>query len=181
MDQKESSSKLRTFLVIWFGQLISTLGSGLTGFALGVWIYTETGSTTLFAINLLAFALPNLLVSPFAGVLVDRWDRRKVMILSDTGAGLSTVAVSVLYFTGGLQVWHVFLLTAINSGFNAFQWPAYSAVTSLLPLPLAGVPHARPPRPCPPPGPAGGGGPPWCRSGKRSRRWHPRPSPGCSL
>ena len=132
MDQKESSSKLRTFLVIWFGQLISTLGSGLTGFALGVWIYTETGSTTLFAINLLAFALPNLLVSPFAGVLVDRWDRRKVMILSDTGAGLSTVAVSVLYFTGGLQVWHVFLLTAINSGFNAFQWPAYSAVTSLL-------------------------------------------------
>lgn len=132
MDQIESSSKLRTFLVIWFGQLISTLGSGLTGFALGVWIYTETGSTTLFAINLLAFALPNLLVSPFAGVLVDRWDRRKVMILSDTGAGLSTVAVAVLYFTGGLQVWHVFLLTAINSGFNAFQWPAYSAVTSLL-------------------------------------------------
>ena len=132
MDQKESSSKLRIFLVIWFGQLISTLGSGLTGFALGVWIYTETGSTTLFAINLLAFALPNLLVSPFAGVLVDRWDRRKVMILSDTGAGLSTVAVAVLYFTGGLQVWHVFLLTAINSGFNAFQWPAYSAVTSLL-------------------------------------------------
>ena len=71
-------------------------------------------------------------MSPFAGVLVDRWDRRKVMILSDTGAGLSTVAVAVLYFTGGLQVWHVFLLTAINSGFNAFQWPAYSAVTSLL-------------------------------------------------
>ena len=132
MDQKEPSNKLRTFLVIWFGQLVSTLGSGLTGFALGVWIYTETGSTTLFAINLLCFALPNLLVSPFAGVLVDRWDRRKVMILSDTGAGLSTVAVAVLYFSGELQVWQVFMLTAINSGFNAFQWPAYSAVTALL-------------------------------------------------
>jgi MFS family permease len=132
MAPKDSSSKLRTFLIIWFGQLVSTLGSGLTGFALGVWIYNETGSTTLFAINMLSYALPNLLVSPFAGALVDRWDRRKVMILSDTGAGLSTAAVALLYFSGSLQVWHVFLLTAINSGFNAFQWPAYSAVTTLL-------------------------------------------------
>jgi MFS family permease len=123
---------MRTFLVIWFGQLVSTLGSGLTGFALGVWIYQETGSTTLFAFNLLAFALPNLLVSPFAGALVDRWDRRQVMILSDTGAGLSTLAVAVLYFSGGLEVWHVYILTAVNSAFSAFQWPAYSAVTTLL-------------------------------------------------
>ncbi len=123
---------MRTFLVIWFGQLVSTLGSGLTGFALGVWIYQETGSTTLFAFNLLAFAVPNLLVSPFAGALVDRWDRRRIMILSDTGAGLSTLVVAVLYFSGGLEVWHVYILTALNSAFSAFQWPAYSAVTTLL-------------------------------------------------
>jgi MFS family permease len=123
---------MRTFLMIWFGQLVSTLGSGLTGFALGVWIYQETGSTTMFAFNLLAFALPNLLVSPFAGALVDRYDRRRMMILSDTGAGLSTLAVAVLYFSGSLEVWHIYILTALNSAFSAFQWPAYSAVTTLL-------------------------------------------------
>lgn len=132
MAQKPIGQNLRTFLVIWFGQLVSTLGSGLTGFALGVWIYQETGSITLFALNLLAYTIPNLLVSPLAGALVDRWDRRWVMILSDTGAGLSTVMVALLYITGHLEVWHVYLLTAINAAFSTFQWPAYSAVTTLL-------------------------------------------------
>lgn len=130
--QKPIGQNLRTFLVIWFGQLVSTLGSGLTGFALGVWIYQETGSITLFALNLLAFTIPNLLVSPVAGALVDRWDRRWVMILSDTGAGLSTVMVALLFTMGHLEIWHVYLLTAINAAFSTFQWPAYSAVTTLL-------------------------------------------------
>lgn len=123
---------MRTFLVIWFGQLISTLGSGLTGFALGVWIYEKTGSATLFAMNMLAFAVPNLLVSPLAGALVDRWDRRWAMILSDTGAGLSTLAVFILLLTNHLEVWHVYVVTAISAAFSTFQWPAYSAATSTL-------------------------------------------------
>ena len=67
--QQTASGGLRIFSVIWFGQLISTLGSGLTGFALGVWIYEETGSTTLFALNILAYTLPSLLMSPIAGAL----------------------------------------------------------------------------------------------------------------
>ena len=123
---------MRTFFVIWSGQLVSTIGSGLTGFALGVWIYQETGSVTLFALNMLAFAIPNLLVSPIAGVVVDRWDRRWVMILSDTGAGLATLSIAILYMTDNLQVWSIILATAVNSAFNTFQWPAYSAVTTLL-------------------------------------------------
>ncbi len=123
---------MRTFLVIWFGQLISTLGSGLTGFALGVWIYEKTGSATLFAMNMLAFAVPNLLVSPLAGALVDRWDRRWAMILSDTGAGLSTLAVFLLLLTNHLEVWHIYVITAISAAFSTFQWPAYSAATSTL-------------------------------------------------
>jgi MFS family permease len=118
--------------VIWSGQLVSTIGSGLTGFALGVWIYQETGSVTLFAMNLLAVAVPNLLVSPVAGALVDRYDRRWMMILSDTGAGLSTLAIAILYMTGNLEVWNIILATALNAAFSTFQWPAYSAVTSLL-------------------------------------------------
>jgi MFS family permease len=123
---------MRTFFVIWSGQLVSTIGSGLTGFALGVWIYQETGSVTLFAMNMLAFAIPNLLVSPFAGAMVDRYDRRWVMILSDTGAGLATLSIAILYMTGNLQVWNIILATAFNSAFSTFQWPAYSAVTTLL-------------------------------------------------
>ncbi len=123
---------MRTFFVIWSGQLVSTIGSGLTGFALGVWIYQETGSVTLFALNMLAYALANLLVSPIAGVLVDRYDRRWVMILSDTGAGLATLSIALLYVTGNLEVWNIILATAFTSAFSAFQWPAYSAVTTLL-------------------------------------------------
>ncbi len=132
MIERSKPRGMRTFFVIWSGQLVSTLGSGLTSFALGVWIYERTGSTTLFALNMLAFVLPNLLVSPFAGALVDRWDRRRVMILSDTGAGLSTLAIVVLMTLGRLEVWHVILISAWNSAFTTFQWPAYSAATTLL-------------------------------------------------
>lgn len=76
----------RSFLVIWFGQLVSLTGSGLTGFALGVWVYQRTGSVTQFALISLFTALPGIVFSPLAGALVDRWDRRWAMILSDAGA-----------------------------------------------------------------------------------------------
>jgi MFS family permease len=123
---------MKVFFTIWFGQLISTLGSGLTGFGLGVWVYQQTGSTTLLALNMLAAAVPGLIVSPFAGALVDRWDRRIVMILSDCGAGLGTLAIALLLLTGKLEIWHIFVTTAFISAFSAFQWPAYSAATTLL-------------------------------------------------
>jgi MFS transporter, DHA3 family, macrolide efflux protein len=123
---------MRSFTVIWIGQLVSTVGSGLTGFALSIWIYQETGSATLFALNLLAWAVPNILVSPFAGAIVDRYDRRLVMIMSDAGAGASTLAIVLLILTGNLEIWHIYIATAFNSAFSTFQWPAYSAITTLL-------------------------------------------------
>jgi MFS family permease len=121
-----------TFSIIWIGQLFSILGSGLTSFGLGVWIYEETGSVTLFAVNLLVWILPNIAFSPLAGVIADRWDRRLVMIFSNTGAGLSSLFVAIVLLTGKLEVWHVYLATFFNSAFGAFQWPAYSAATSQL-------------------------------------------------
>jgi MFS family permease len=123
---------MRIFYTIWFGQLISTLGSGLTSFALGVWVYVETGSPTLFAVNMLLWALPSILLSPVAGVIADRWDRRLVMIFSDTGAGLSSLFAFIMLLTGGLEIWHVYVATFFNSAFGVFQWPAYAAATSLL-------------------------------------------------
>ena len=127
-----SQSKMRTFYTIWVGQLVSIIGSGLTGFALGVGIYQETGSVTAFALFILSFVLPGVLLSPIAGALVDRWNRRWVMILSDTGAGLSTLVLFLLISAGRLETWHIYVATIFNAAFTTFQWPAYSAATTML-------------------------------------------------
>lgn len=123
---------MRTFITIWFGQLISMLGSGLTSFALSVYIYQETGSATQLGVSMLSATLPSLLISPLAGVLVDRWDRRWVMLLSDTGAGLSTLLIWLLLRDGHLAVWHIYLANMANSVVGAFQRPAHMASTTLL-------------------------------------------------
>ncbi|NOX44972.1 MAG: MFS transporter [Caldiserica bacterium] len=122
----------RAFLLVWFGQLVSLVGSKLTGFGLGVWAFQTTGSVTRFALIMLFTALPGILLSPIAGALVDRWDRRRTMILADTGAGLCTLGIALLIVTGKLEVWHIYLLMAASSAFDAFQWPAYQAPIGLL-------------------------------------------------
>ncbi len=131
-SQPQKNTGMRIFSIIWFGQLVSTLGSGLTGFALGVWIYEESNSVTLFAINTFLFFTATVLVSPFAGALVDRWKRRTVMILADTGAGICTLIVWLLMISGNLEVWHILVITFFSASFTAFQWPAYSAATTML-------------------------------------------------
>lgn len=123
---------MKTFAVIWTGQFVSLIGSGLTNFALGVWVFMETGSVTPLALVALFATIPYLVVAPLAGVVVDRWDRRKAMILSDSGAALCTFAIAVLMYTGNLQVWHIYVTAFISSSFSTFQWPAYSAATTLL-------------------------------------------------
>ncbi len=130
--QPRERSGMRTFLIIWFGQLVSLVGSGLTGFALAVYLYQRTGEATQLALSMVAASVPNLLLLPFAGALVDRWDRRKVLILSDTGAALITLAIFGLLAAGRLEVWHVYAGNALSSALGAFQRPAYMALPSLL-------------------------------------------------
>jgi MFS family permease len=132
MAQKVSEKKMRTFLVIWSGQFVSLIGSGLTGFALGVWVFMETGSVTPLAMVALFATVPHLVLAPFAGALVDRWDRRKAMIFSDSGAAVCTAAVALLLYTGNLEVWHIYVTAGVTASFSTFQWPAYSAATTLL-------------------------------------------------
>jgi MFS transporter, DHA3 family, macrolide efflux protein len=122
----------RSFLAIWAAQMISVLGSGLTSFALGVWIYQRTDSVLLLGINMFAFALPQVVLSPLAGALVDRWDRRAAMIVSDAGAGLAALTIALLYLAGRLAPWNVYACTAVMSAFVTLQWPAWSAATTLL-------------------------------------------------
>ncbi|MGC9521576.1 MAG: MFS transporter [Anaerolineae bacterium] len=104
----------------------------MTGFALGVWIYEERGSATLYAITLVVSILPRVALSPVAGVVADRWDRRWDMILADTGAGPSSLFVLLMLIMGRLEVWHIYISTLLNSASSTFQWPAYAAATSLL-------------------------------------------------
>jgi MFS family permease len=126
------AASLRAFGLMWFGQLISLVGSGLTRFALGVWVYQRTGSATDFALITLCSFLPGLVVAPFAGAVVDRSDRRWVMFWSDLGPAVGTLAIALLLHADALQVWHIYAVAAIGSVFNSFQWPAYQAATTLL-------------------------------------------------
>ena len=132
MKGKLWTKGFRIFLLIWSWQVISLIGSGLTGFALGVWVFMRTGSVTQFALISVFTSLPGIVFSPIAGALVDRWDRRKAMLLSDLGAGACTLSIVLLLAFDQLETWHIYLIMAISSTFSAFQWPAYSAATSLL-------------------------------------------------
>lgn len=131
-DNPETPPGMRTFLIILAGQLISLLGSGLTGFALGVWIFQQSGQATPFALTILFSSLPRLLLLPVAGTLADRWDRRWVMILSDTGSALVTLGAFVLLSFGQLEIWMIYLMAGLGSVFGAFQEPAYTAAVTML-------------------------------------------------
>ena len=123
---------MTAFTLIWFGQLISFVGTGMTRFALTVWAYETTGSAAVLAqVGFFSF-VPIILVTPFAGALVDRWNRKLVMMLSDLGAGLSTIALLILYVTGNLQIWHIMVAGAFAGIFESFQFPAFSASISTM-------------------------------------------------
>ncbi len=125
---------LRTFVLVVLGQLVSLIGTSLTAFALGIWVYQQTGSVTDFAVISIFARLPAILLAPIAGAVVDRWDRRRVMILSDILGACSTLLVILLFGTNSLQIWHVYVITGISAIANIFQTPAYIAsITQLVP------------------------------------------------
>lgn len=126
------SPGMRTYTAVWFGQLVSLIGTALTDFGVGVWIYQKTGSATPFAMILLCTVVPGILVSPVSGALADRWDRRRTMVLADTGAALSTLFMAVLLFAGQLELWHILLAVSFASTCRAFQGPAWLASTAQL-------------------------------------------------
>jgi len=131
-ERMRDNQSFRVFLLVWFSQMVSVFGSGLTSFALGLWVYQQTGSVTAFSLMALSAALPHVLLSPLAGIAADRFDRRVVMAVSDAGAGLSTLVVAVLMASGQLEIWQLYAATLWSAACSTFQWPAYSAATSQL-------------------------------------------------
>lgn len=121
------------FSLLSIGQIVSLIGSGMTCFAQSIWIYTEQGGSIVNLTMLAVFAqLPGVLVSPIAGVLVDRWDRRWVMIVSNAVAALATLALQILIVTHTFQIWHIYVITVVLSIANHFQWPAFFATIPLV-------------------------------------------------
>ncbi len=120
------------FFTIWAGQAASLFGSSLVQFALVWWLTVTTGSATVLATATLAGMLPQILLSPFAGVVVDRASRRLVMLMADGLTALFTLLLAVLFATGQAQVWHVYAIMFIRSTTGAFHFPAMQASTSLM-------------------------------------------------
>lgn len=125
---------MRAFFAVCLGQVVSLMGSGMTGFALVIWAYLETGEATTLALAAFFGFAPTVLMSPIAGALVDRWNRKLAMMVSDLAAGATTVALLALFMAGQLEVWHWYVAGTVGGAFGAFQWPAYSAaVTTMVP------------------------------------------------
>jgi MFS family permease len=122
------------FLYIWFGQFISIIGTGLTVFSLGIYVYQQTNTASSYVLILICAFLPPLLLKPYGGILADRYDRRLMMIVGDLGATLGLLFIFYVMLKGNIELWQIYLGIAASSVFSAFQEPAYKAlITDLLP------------------------------------------------
>lgn len=135
---EETSTKRPTgmfgFTIVWLGQIISVLASAMSQFGLTIFMFQETGSATALGLMQVFFITPFLIISPIAGVMVDRHNRKMMMMVSDLGAGLATIMILILQSLGILEFWHLYFTSIVYGLGMAFQWPAYSAaITTLVP------------------------------------------------
>jgi MFS transporter, DHA3 family, macrolide efflux protein len=134
LTERKRPSGLVGFTIVWIGQLISVIATQMTGFAITLFIYQKTSSATALGLAQVFWITPFLLISPIAGVMVDRHSRKLMMMVSDIGGGLATIILLVLQALGMLQIWHLYAINIVFGLVNAFQWPAYSAaITTMMP------------------------------------------------
>ena len=124
--------EMRSYLLLWFTQLVSGLGSAMTAYALVIWSYTQAGSALRTALLMVCSYAPYVICSIFAGALSDRWDKKKTMLVCDALAALSTLIVLVLLKNEVLQIWHLYIVNAVSGLMNTFQQPASEVTTSVL-------------------------------------------------
>ncbi|MEM9244158.1 MAG: MFS transporter [Cyanobacteria bacterium P01_F01_bin.153] len=124
---------MRKFTLIWLGQLVSTIGSYMSGFALTLWAWELTGTATALALVGFFQLLPSVFVSLFAGIIVDRANRKHLIMLGDGIAAISTLSILLLYLSGNLAIWHLYLAAVVRGGFGQIQNLAYStSIASLI-------------------------------------------------
>lgn len=124
--------ELKTFIILWLTQALSSLGSSMTGFALVIWLYNDSGSALTTALLTVCSYAPYVIVSIFAGAISDKWNKKAVMLVCDSFAALTTVCVLILFKTGSLEVWHLYILNALNGLMNSVQSPASDVAATLL-------------------------------------------------
>jgi DHA3 family macrolide efflux protein-like MFS transporter len=123
---------LRSFFTIWIGQAVSLFGSQLVQFVLIWWLTEKTGSATVLALASLVGLLPQVLLGPFIGALVDRWNRRHIMLAADSAVAGATIALALLFLFESVQVWHVFSILLVRALAGGFHFPAMMASTTLM-------------------------------------------------
>ncbi len=129
---KNIVKELKTFLILWSTQALSTLGSAMTNFALTLWLYQKTGSALQTALLSICSYAPYVCMSIFAGALSDRWDKKKTMLVCDTFAAGCTVIVLILLKQDLLMPWHMYVLNAVNGLMNTIQQPAGDVAMTLI-------------------------------------------------
>ncbi len=120
------------FTIVWLGQIVSVLASAMSQFGLTIWMYEQTQSATALGLMQVFFITPFLLISPVAGVMVDRHNRKTMMMVSDLMAGIATTLILIFQYFGILEFWHMYVASIIYGLGMAFQWPAYSAAISTM-------------------------------------------------
>jgi len=123
---------IRGFITIWVGQFASLFGSGMTSFALTIWIYKQTGSPTALALSAFFATAPMLIFGPISGALVDRFSRKRLLIVSDSLAGLATLVLLLIYKGGHLEIWHIYITVIIAGISDSIQVPAFMGSITLM-------------------------------------------------
>ena len=123
---------IKKFLLLWITQSLSTLGSSMTNFALVIWSFETEGSAFTTALLSVSSYAPYVLISIFAGALSEKWNKKKIMLVGDAFAALCTACVLSLMKTNHLEIWHLYIINALNGLMNTFQQPAADVAVSLL-------------------------------------------------
>jgi DHA3 family macrolide efflux protein-like MFS transporter len=127
-----STGWLRRFVPVWVAQAFSLLGSGLVQFSLVWWLAQKTDSASVLALATTAALLPEIILSPFAGALVDRWNRKRIMIFADLFVAAATAVLALIFWAGMIQHWHIYALMFARALGGVFHWPAMQASTSMM-------------------------------------------------
>lgn len=129
-----TSYNMRTFYILALTQVFSMVGSAMTSFAIGVWVYTETGNATPIVLTAFFTWLPPVIFNSFAGVLADRFSRKKLIILSDAAQAIPTLLLALAFLTNRFELWQLYTAAFVQSLFGLVQGPSISAsVTMLVP------------------------------------------------
>ncbi len=124
LDQEKS---MKTFMIIWIGQFVSILGSGLTTFGLSVWVLEATGSAMTFTMTVLMRILPGIIFAPKAGTFADRKNRKNIIIFTDAFDALLKMFMIILLISEQMKLWMIFPINFISAVFGTFQGPAFTA------------------------------------------------------